>query len=208
MTKLFPFPRILLLLASAALAMPAARAQQPMQEQAQDSPAKAPTQLELMQRVEDSWSNAIAKRDQYGLELVLAPQFVNISASGDVRTRNQDIVNTLSADSGLISVEQKVVSVRTLGDVALVNGTYILRRKQSGQTVDEKGIFTHVFERTRSHWQCINAQRTVVVEQPLQKGKPANMASKKGSAELPFHVPLFHKGGESDRSQSSQPPQP
>jgi ketosteroid isomerase-like protein len=165
------------------------------QSQEAQQTAKPTTQLEMMQHLEDLWSDALAKRDQYGLELVLSPQFVNISAEGDVRTRNQEIANVLTKYPDLISLEQKVVSVRTLGDVALVNGTYILRRRVNGHAVDEKGIFSHVFQRVRSNWQCINAQRTIVVEQAVN-GRSGSVAPKQSKAELPFHIPLFHKGDE------------
>ena len=164
-----------------------------------------------MQKIEDSWSDAIAKRDQYGLELVLSPQFVDISSQGDVRTRNQEIANALTANSGLISLEQKVVSVRTLSDIAIVNGTYILRRKENSGAIDEKGIFTHVFQKARSNWQCINAQRTIVAEAGVQKGKaqPAQgETAKKSTAELPFHIPLFHKGAEPASSTNNTQAQP
>src|SRR5579871_831830 len=40
------------------------------------------------QKIEDTWSDAVNKRDQYGLELVLSPLLVDVSASGDVTTRN------------------------------------------------------------------------------------------------------------------------
>ncbi len=145
-----------------------------------------------MQHIEDQWSNALAKRDQYALELVLSPQFVNISADGDVRTRNQEIAFVLNKYPDMISLEQKAVSVRMLGDVAVVNGTYILRRRANGRPVEEKGIFSHVYQRTRSAWQCLNAQRTIVVEQGLDR--KASTTAKKSGAELPFHIPLLHKG--------------
>jgi hypothetical protein len=183
------FRSFLLLLAGLASAASTTHAQQA----ANDQTAKPPTQLEVMQKIEDSWSDALAKRDQYGLELVLAPQFVNISAEGDVRSRNQEIANVLNKYPDLISIEQKVVTVRTAGDIAVVNGTYILRRRVNGKPVDEKGVFSHVFQRDRSSWKCINAQRTIVVEQAV--GKPAKASnSNQSKAELPFHIPLLHKG--------------
>jgi len=183
------------------------------QEAATEETAKIPTQVEEMQKVEDSWSVALAKRDQYGLELVLSPKFVDISATGEVRSRNQEVAYILTKFPDLISLEQKVVSVRMVGDVAVVNGTYILRRRVSGHVVDEKGIFSHVFQRNRTIWQCINAQRTIVIEQPVDK-KAAESASKRSGAELPFHIPLLHKGDEpaqpapvsSDQPASTQTP--
>jgi hypothetical protein len=164
------------------------------QQAANNETAKPPTQLETMQHIEDSWSDALAKRDQYGLELVLSPQFVDISANGEVRSRNQEIAFVLNKFPDLISLEQTVISVRTMGDVAVVNGTYVMRRRVNGHPVDEKGVFSHVFQRNRSTWQCINAQRTIVVEQGVQNAKAS--APKQSNAELPFHIPFIHKGAD------------
>ncbi len=164
------------------------------QEAATDETAKTPTQLQVMQKLEDTWSAALAKRDQYGLELVLSPQFVNISAEGDVRSRNQEIAYVLNKFPDMISLEQTVVSVRTMGDVALVNGTYVLQRRVNGHPVEERGVYSHVFQRTRSNWQCINAQRTIVQEEAVAKAKATS--AKTSNAELPFHIPLFHKGAD------------
>jgi ketosteroid isomerase-like protein len=164
------------------------------QEAATDETAKPSTELQAMQKLEDTWSTALAKRDQYGLELVLSPQFVNISADGEVRSRNQEIAFVLNKFPDLISLEQTVVSVRSMGDVALVNGTYVLQRRANGHPVEERGVFSHVFQRSRSNWQCINAQRTIVQEEASGKAKTAS--AKTSNAELPFHIPLFHKGAD------------
>ncbi len=53
--------------------------------------------------------------------------------------------------------------------------------------MDEKGVFTHVFERLRGGWVCINSQRTVLRE---DTGKKRNSSA----PEQPFHIPLFSKG--------------
>lgn len=164
---------------------------------------QASPEVAAMQKIEDTWSNALTKHDQYALELVLAPSFVDISAAGDVTTRNQQITRLLLNENAPVSLEQKVASVRTFGDLAVVNGTYILRKRANGQTVDEKGIFSHIFQRVRTNWQCINSQRTVVVEQALQQAKKKQA---KSSAEFPFHIPLLHEGDKS--SPPPQQPQP
>jgi len=91
-----------------------------------------------MQAVEDRWSDAITKRDQYGMELVLAPQFIGISASGDVTTRNQQIAGLFVKGSGPDSLEQKVISVRFVGEVAIVNGTYVMSWKTEKGPFQEK----------------------------------------------------------------------
>src|ERR1700741_1590304 len=133
---------------------------------------QAPPAFREMQQGEDRWANAVTKRDQYALELVLAPQYIGISATGDVTTRNQQIAHLFVKNAGPDSLEQKVISVRFVGDVAIVNGTYVMSWKGEKGPVLEKGIFSHVFEHVRDNWLCLNSQRTVVAEGEAPKEKP------------------------------------
>jgi ketosteroid isomerase-like protein len=114
------------------------------------------------QKIEDNWSQAINQRDQYALELVLSPLFVDVSASGDITTRNQQLAGLIAGEDKALHLEQRVITVRLLGDIAVANGTYVLHHKAGSAQVDEKGVFTHVFERLRGGWACINSQRTVL----------------------------------------------
>ena len=144
--------------------------------------------------MEDRWSDAVTKRDQYGMELVLAPQFIGISASGDVTTRNQQIAGLFVKGSGPDSLEQKVISVRFVGDVAIVNGTYVMSWKTEKGPVQEKGIFSHVFEHVHNNWLCLNSQRTVVAEDMKRAAQEKPKSSKHSDAALPMHIPLVYKG--------------
>jgi ketosteroid isomerase-like protein len=144
------------------------------------------------QKIEDAWSNAVNLRDQYSLELVLSPLFMDVSAAGDITTRNQQVANLITGEDKTMHLDQRVITVRMLGDIAVANGTYVLHHKVGSAQLDEKGIFTHVFERVRGGWLCINSQRTVLHEDSNAKGK------KQSNAEFPFHIPLFSK---SDKNQ-------
>lgn len=162
--------------------------------QSPDTPVVKPTatsaespEIREFQKIEDSWATAINDRDQYGLELVLSPLFVDVSATGDITTRNQQVASVITGEDRTIHLEQRVITVRMLGDIAVANGTYSLHHKVGAGPVDEKGVFTHVFERTRGGWLCINSQRTVLREDTNVKQK------KKSEAELPFHIPLLSK---------------
>jgi ketosteroid isomerase-like protein len=170
-----------------------AQAQQPAKTNAE------PPAFREMQQVEDRWAAAVTKRDQYGLELVLAPEFIGISASGDVATRNQQIAHLFVKNSGPDSLEQKVVSVRFVGDVAIVNGTYVMSWKGEKGPVLEKGIFSHVFEHVRSTWLCLNSQRTVVAEEAKGAAAREKPKAKRSDAELPVHIPLVYKGPDSTK---------
>jgi ketosteroid isomerase-like protein len=166
---------------------------------AAQSPAPAPdavppnvtsaetSEKQQFQKIEDSWSTAINERDQYGLELVLSPLFVDVAATGDITTRNQQVALVITGEDKTIHLDQRVITVRMLGDVAVVNGTYVFHHKANSAQVDEKGIFTHVFERAHGGWLCVNSQRTVLRQDSNAKPK------KQSNAELPFHIPLFSK---------------
>ena len=149
--------------------------------------AQSPEILQF-QKIEDTWSKAMNQHDQYALELVLSPLFVDIAASGDITTRNQQLAQVITGEDKTLSLTQRVVTVRMLGDIAVANGTYTMHHRVNSAQVDEKGVFTHVFERMRGGWVCINSQRTVLREDPAAKGK------KQPTGESPFHIPLFGRG--------------
>ena len=118
----------------------------------------------------------------------MSPLFVDVSASGDITTRNQQLAQVITGEDKTLHYEQRVITVRRLGEIAVANGTYVMRHKVNSAQVDEKGVFTHVFERLHGGWVCINSQRTMLHEDPNTKSK------KQSNAETPFHIPLFSRG--------------
>lgn len=152
--------------------------------------------VQQFQKIEDNWSNAVNTRDQYALELVMSPLFVGISSSGDVTTRNQQLASVITDDDKTMHLTQRVITVRMLGDIAVANGTYTLHHKAATKEIDEKGIFTHVFERQHGAWVCVNSQRTL-----LRADNPEGAKKKKkpSTAEEPFHVPFFSHSDKSSQ---------
>jgi ketosteroid isomerase-like protein len=187
MTRLVVGFSVLLLSCSSLIAQNQASAPLPVAVASTDS-----TEVQQFQKIEDAWDSAINLRDQYALELVLSPLFIDVSAGGDITTRNQQLALLITGDDKTIHLEQKVITVRMMGDIAVANGTYILHRKPGGANpADERGVFTHVFEHMRGGWMCINSQRTRLPEEPSGKSK------KQSSADMPFHIPLLF--GKSDK---------
>jgi len=171
------------------------------------APGNAQQQPEIkeFQGYEDQWSTAVVKADQYTMEYLLSPMYVDISATGDVNTRNQLIAQLFEKGASPLSLEQRVVSVREFGDTALVSGTYIVKLRVDGRNREERGIFTHVYERAHGHWACVNAQRTAVVE--LAPGAKQKTQAKSDASE-PFHIPLFHKGADPTEAAAAAAPGP
>ncbi len=191
MNRLFLFSSAMLLSCCAALAQtPAPDAAAPagtIPIASTDAATKA-----QFQKIEDNWSDAVNKRDQYGLELVLSPLLVDVSASGDVTTRNQQVVQLINGEDKTIALTQNVITVRMMGDVAVANGTYTLHHKVNGQPVDEKGVFTHVFQHVRGGWLCVNSQRTVLRTDSSGKEKQKK-PSQSTTADERFHIPFLSK---------------
>ena len=146
----------------------------------------ASPEIAQFQKIEDAWDHAVNRRAQYGLENVLSPLFLDVSGTGDVTTRNQQLAFIIATEDKSLHIQQKIITVRMLGDTAIANGTYVLHHRGSSGEVDEKGVFTHVFERAHNGWLCINSQRTVLKED-------GGRGKKKSDAELPFHIPIFGK---------------
>ncbi len=185
------FPAVLFAFSIAAAQTPTP-APAPASSQPAVTSAESP-QIREFQKIEDSWSGAINLRDQYTLELVLSPLFMDVSASGDITTRNQQLAQLITGEDKTLHLDQRVITVRMLGDIAVANGTYVLHHKAGSNQVDEKGVFTHVFERARGGWLCINSQRTVLREDSNAKAK------KQSNADMPFHIPLFTRGDKTNQ---------
>ncbi len=167
--------------------------------------APATPELQQMQAVEDAWDAAINKRDQYALENILAPRYIDISASGDVTTRNQQISHLFIQGAEPVSLKQTVIDAQLVGQVAVVNGTYVMEWREGSQKLAEKGVYTHVFARgTSGAWQCINSQRTVVADQDETVRAKRPETQKKSSAALPLHIPLVYKGPQSTTASGLQ----
>src|ERR1039458_2562630 len=64
-------------------------------------------EIREFQKIEDAWSNSVNQRDQYGLELVLSPLFVDVSAAGDITTRNQQLAQLITGEDKTLHLDQR-----------------------------------------------------------------------------------------------------
>jgi hypothetical protein len=128
---------------------------------------------QAFQQIEDRWSQAITKRDQYALELLLSPELIDVSAWGDQTTRNQQIAMLFEKDVEPLSLDPRVTNVRTFGEVAVVIGSYDEQLRVNGKPVRQTGMFTHIYLNERGNWLCVNAQRTPDAESVPEKARGA-----------------------------------
>ncbi len=123
-----------------------------------------PVSMRVFQQVEDRWSEAINKRDQNALGLVLSPELIDISASGQVRTRDQQVAALFQKDTEPLSLDRRVLSVRVFGDMAVVIGAYVEEEGPHEKPARRNGMFTHIYRNVRGNWLCINAHSTSAQE--------------------------------------------
>ena len=184
-------------------------AQLPMGSNAQQSSVQMAQNVAELQKVADRWDEAVYQHDQYALELVLAPQYIDISDTGEVTNRDQQISQMMAPDAPHYQLTQKVVSVRMVGDVAVVNGTYerLFQGSKLSRTKSktERGVFSQVYVRARNSWECMNSQRTIIQE-TVAKGKKkseADTSAKPLNHDLGFHFPGMHHSSDADSSSGS-----
>jgi ketosteroid isomerase-like protein len=133
-----------------------------------------PTSMRVFQEVEDRWSEAINKRDQHALDLVLSPEFIDISASGAVRTRNLQVASIFPRGTDPLSLDRRVLSVRIFGDMAVVIGTYYVEERGPNENpVRRNGMFTHIYRSVRGKWLCVNAHSTATLDPGAQMARGA-----------------------------------
>jgi hypothetical protein len=200
--------RILLsaVLLGVTLSMSTARAQLATDTTQSDAASAMSQQVADLQKVVDRWDDAVGQRDQYALELVLAPQFISISDTGEVGNRDAVVSKLAMKDAPRYNLDQKVVSVRIVGDVAVVNGTYDRTyqgsRLSRTKAKEQKGVFSQVYIRARKTWQCINSQRTLVAEIAASGKKKSKASSEKPlNHDLGFRLPGRHHSSDTDTQQ-------
>ena len=132
------------------------------------------TDMQTFQQIENRWSEAINKRDQYALELVLSPELIDISAAGIVMTRDQQIAMLLQKHAEPLLLDQRVVNVRSFGEIAVVVGNYVEQPSGNEKVAWRIGMFTHIYRKDLGRWSCISSQRTAIADSSPQKARRAD----------------------------------
>lgn len=153
-------------------------------------------QIAALQKVADHWDEALDQRDQYALELVLAPEYIEITDTGNVLSRDQVVSELITKGAAHYQLTQKVITVRVLGDVAVVNGTYDrvfpAPKMSHDKKREERGVYSQVYIRARNSWACINSQQTRIEGTPEKSGKKSKDGDKALNEDMGFHFPSFH----------------
>ncbi len=110
--------------------------------------------------VEMSRRQALLAADTVALSRMLAPDFVEISRLGTVRTRADNIRDIASGTLHLTAVTYDSLTVRVYGDVAVLTGIADNTGTMRGFPFSGKIRYTRVFVRRDGRWQAVLMQQT------------------------------------------------
>jgi ketosteroid isomerase-like protein len=112
--------------------------------------------------VEMGRRQALLAADTVALSRMLAPDFMEISRLGTVRTRADNIRDIASGALHLTSVTYDSLTVRVYGDVAVLTGIADNTGTMRGFPFSGKIRYTRVFVRRDGRWQAILMQQTMM----------------------------------------------
>jgi hypothetical protein len=127
------------------------------------SSGKAFAQVEdSVKTVEMNRRQALLTADTVALSRMLAPEFVEISRLGTVRTRADNIRDIASGALHLTAVAYDSLTVRVYGGVAVLTGIADNTGTMRGFPFSGKIRYTRVFVRRDGRWQAVLMQQTMM----------------------------------------------
>src|ERR1051325_2426756 len=105
---------------------------------------------------------ALLSADPVALSRLLAPDFIEISRLGTLRTRADNIRDIASGALHLSSINYDSLSVRLYGDVAVLTGIADNTGTMRGFPFSGKIRYTRVFIRKDGRWQAVLMQQTIM----------------------------------------------
>jgi ketosteroid isomerase-like protein len=112
--------------------------------------------------VEMARRDALLAADTVALSKLLAPDFIEISRLGTVRTRADNIREIATGALRLLTIKYDSVSVRSYGDVALLTAIADNTGEFRGMPFSGKIRYTRVFVRRDGRWQAVLMQQTMM----------------------------------------------
>jgi hypothetical protein len=125
---------------------------------AQERPGSAAE--DSVRAVEMARGEALLHADTVALSRMVAPEFIEISRLGQIRTRADNIGEIATGALRLLSVKYDSLFVRIYGDVALLRGIADNAGTYRGFPFAGKIRYTRVFVRRDGRWQAVAMQQT------------------------------------------------
>jgi ketosteroid isomerase-like protein len=134
--------------------------------QAQTPPAagsaKGPSVSQAVQQVERDWTDAEKAVDIDKLSAILADDWVGLGYSGEKETKHGFLEAVKSGKTKLDSFEFGPMSVKVLGNVAVVQGSDTETSTSNGKDSSGKYAWMDVFVKRNGNWVAVRSQTALV----------------------------------------------
>lgn len=123
--------------------------------------ASSPTPAEdSVRAVELARRQALLSADTVAMSRMMAPEFVEISRLGQIRTRANNLQEIATGTLKLLTVQYDSMVVRIYGDVALLTAVADNTGEYRGMPFTGKVRYTRAFVRRDGRWQAVLMQQT------------------------------------------------
>lgn len=121
-----------------------------------------PEAEQALRAVNARYDRAIVAADRAALEQILADDYVYVTAEGEVRDRATTIARHASGDIRIVSPGSREVTVRWLGDHALVVGRFTARVTAGGREfpIDER--YSSIWAREGNAWRLRHEHASLI----------------------------------------------
>jgi len=127
-------------------------------------PTFSATTSETLKKLELDWTEASIQKNYPVIESIVAPDWVAQAGSMKTITR-QDFIDILkSGDQVFTKVTLGPMTVRVMGNVAVIQGSADETSQFKGKDTGGKSTFTDVYEKRNGHWVVVNTQMSRVLE--------------------------------------------
>jgi len=126
------------------------------------APAKAPGTADSVKQLERDWLAAEKAGDADKLSQIIADDWIALGPDGSTINKQTFIADYKSGKSKVESFEIGPMTVKVMGNVAVVQGSDTEKSKTEGKDSSGKYVWMDVFEKRDGKWQAVRSQNAMV----------------------------------------------
>ncbi len=112
--------------------------------------------------LELDWSKAEARKDNAALDALFDSSLVFVDYDGALLTKSDYLARVRSAGPGLLNITTESMTVRVVGNAALVVGIYRETGIKAGKPYEQRRRFIDTWALKQGRWVCIAAAATAL----------------------------------------------
>jgi len=126
------------------------------------APAKSPSVADSVKQMEKDWLAAEKAGDADKLAQILADDWVALGPDGKTVDKKDYVDSYKSGKAKMASSEVGPMTVKVMGNVAVVQGSDTEKSSYEGKDTSGKYVWTDVFEKSGGKWQVVRSQNAIV----------------------------------------------